>query len=199
MTIEIGVFCGTFNPIHWGHLMIGESARDQAGLDKVIFITSPSPPHRKSDLLDAELRHELVVAACEDNDLFETSRIELQRQGPSYTVDTLRALKSANPDAHLNLIIGEDNLNFIGQWHEAAEIFRMCRLLVAPRVKQPVHAGAPTEEKRPPAEADIMMLDVLHIPVSSSQIRTRIRDGKSVLYMVPPAVNKIICEKGLYK
>jgi nicotinate-nucleotide adenylyltransferase len=200
MAKQIGVFCGTFNPIHWGHLFMAESARDQAELEEVLFITSPNPPHRKDDLLDAEQRHELVEAAVADNEWFEPSRMELERSGgPSYTVDTLKALaKRFGDGVQLNLIIGQDNLNYIGQWHKAEEIFGLCRLLVAPRVKQPVHAGAPTEEKKPPADARLLMLDIPHIPVSSSVIRSRLRNGRSVLYMVPPAVDKILRDKRYY-
>jgi len=199
MKIEIGVFCGTFNPIHWGHLLMAESAREQAKLEKVLFITSPNPPHRKTDLLDAELRHELVVAACQDNNNFEPSRMELDRAGPSYTVETLETLATQYPEnVRLNLIIGEDNLPFLGQWKGADHIFKVCRILVAPRVKQPVHVGAPTEEKRPPADADIQRLEIPQMPVSSSEIRKRLREGRSVLYMVPMPVDKILHEKGLY-
>jgi nicotinate-nucleotide adenylyltransferase len=200
MAKQIGVFCGTFNPIHWGHLLMAESARDQGGLEEVLFITSPNPPHRKDDLLDAESRHELVEAAVSDNQLFEPSRMELDRSGgPSYTVDTLKTLAERyGAGVELNLIIGQDNLGYIGQWHKAAEIFTLCTLLVAPRVKQPAHAGAPTEEKKLPADARLTMLDIPHIPVSSSAIRSRLRNGRSVLYMVPPAVDKILREKRYY-
>ena len=180
---------------------MAESARDQASLERVLFITSPNPPHRKTDLLDAEHRHELVIAACADNPAFEPSRMELDRSGPSYTVDTLEQLAerfAADGGAELNLIIGQDNLNFIGQWHRANSIFALCRLLVAPRVKQPVHEGAPAEEKQPPADARVLMLDTPHIPVSSSAIRSRLRDGRSVLYLVPPDVEKILREKRYY-
>lgn len=180
---------------------MAETARDQAGLEKVIFVTSPNPPHRKEDLLDAEHRHELVEAAVSDCEWFEASRLELDRVGggPSYTVDTLKTLAGLlGADYELNLIIGEDNLNYIGQWHKAEEIFKMCRLLVAPRVKQPVHAGAPTVEKQPPPDARLLMLDLLHVPVSSSAIRARLREGRSVLYMVPPAVDKILRKKRYY-
>lgn len=199
MTRQIGVFCGTFNPIHWGHLLMAEVAWDQAQLEKMLFVTSPSPPHRNQDLLDAEQRHLLVEAACADNEHFEPSRIELDRRGPSYTVDTLESLKEIyGPDCRLNLLIGEDNLPFISQWHRANRIFELTRLLVAPRVKQPVHAGQPAEEKLPPPNVEIIVLDVAYAPISGSVIRSRIRAGRSVLYMVPAAVQNLMREKRFY-
>jgi nicotinate-nucleotide adenylyltransferase len=196
---EIGVFCGTFNPIHWGHLLMAEVARDQANLAKVLFVTSPNPPHRKSDLLDAELRHELVSAACSDNDHFEASPVELERDGPSYTVDTLRQLsRQYGADYRLNLIIGEDNLLYVSQWHKAEEIFELCRLIVAPRIKQPIHAGMPEKQAAPPAHVEIITLDVPYAPISGSVIRNRLRQGRSVLYMVTSPVERILREKRLY-
>lgn len=203
---KFGVFCGTFNPIHWGHLFMAECAREQAGLDKIMFITSPNPPHRKDDLLEAEHRHELVIAALADNPVFEASTLELVRTvggAPSYTVDTLLELKALltpefGDSLELSLIIGQDNLNYIGQWHRADDIFRLAQLVVAPRVKQPAHAGAPTVEKLPPPEARVLMLDLPLIPVSSSEIRNRLRAGRSVLYMVPTEVAKILRDKRYY-
>jgi nicotinate-nucleotide adenylyltransferase len=178
---------------------MAEVARDQAQLEKVLFVTSPSPPHRNSDLLQAELRHELVEVACADNPKFEASRVELEREGPSYTVDTLRALsEQVGAKTRLHFIIGEDNLPYISQWHKSDEIFKLCTLIVAPRLKQPVHAGAPQVEKPLPPNAEIITLDMPYAPVSGSVIRDRLRAGRSVLYMVPPNVNEVLQQKGLY-
>lgn len=99
---EIGVFCGTFNPIHLGHLLIAECARDQFGLEKVFFVTSPRPPHRSTDLLDGEARHLMVSAAVADNPHFEASRLELERSGPSYTSETIRSLLRIYTDKETN-------------------------------------------------------------------------------------------------
>jgi nicotinate-nucleotide adenylyltransferase len=200
---ELGVFCGTFNPIHWGHLLLAECARDQFELEKLVLVTSPIPPHKADqDLLSAANRHRLVVAACEGNKAFEPSTLELDRQGPSYTVDTLRELKKQYGDGvRLNLIIGEDNLASIGQWHEAKELFRLCRLLVAPR--QDSNHGSPSRGAADskdlcPDGATMSMIDFPGAGVSSSEIRARLRRGQSVLYFVPPAVNKLLMENKYY-
>ena len=114
---------------------MAEYSREQLGLDRVFFITSPNPPHRHFDILDADQRYALVSQAVADNPCYEASRIELDRNGTSYTIDTLRELHRQYPQAELNLIIGEDNLQYIGKWKNAAEIFSLARIIVAPRTK----------------------------------------------------------------
>lgn len=192
---ELGIFCGTFNPIHWGHLLVAERARDQYQLDKVLFITSGVPPHRHADLLDGQCRHEMVQTAVADNPLFEASRLELDRAGPSYTVDTLRELKQLYGEGvRGNLIVGADNVDSLSQWHEAEQIFRLARLLVAPR-QLPPQAKAGKIDLPDGAE----YIDFPAVSVSSSEIRERLRRGQSVLYMVPPAVNAILLARGHYR
>jgi len=199
---DLGVFCGTFNPIHWGHLLLAECARDQFELYKVLFITSARPPHRHSDLLDAENRHALVEAAVADNPFFEASRLELDRPHLSYTVETLKELKSEyGKDVRLNLIVGGDNVSSLGQWHKAEEIFKLCRILAAPRLMPPTDRGAELVEQNPgaPEGADCQVIDFPPTSVSSSEIRQRVREGKSVLYMVPAAVNAILITEAHYR
>ncbi len=197
---EIGLLCGTFNPVHWGHLLIAECARDQFALDKVLFITSGRPPHRDHDLLDAEDRHAMVEAAVKNNPFFEASRMELDRPGPSYTVDTLRQVKKEEGEhASLNLIVGADNVPYVEQWKEAAEIFKLSRLLVAPRSKSSnamKNHGQPTEH--PVHPANIAAIDLPEIGISSSYIRERLREDATVLYMVPPGAIEILAARGFY-
>lgn len=195
---ELGVFCGTFNPMHWGHLMLAEFARDQFKLEKVIVVTSPNPPHRNDLLLDAELRHEIVEAACRDNPHFFPSRLELDRKGPSYTVDTLRSLaeQEKNSELRLNLLVGQDNLKYLKDWHESEVLFKLCRILVAPRTSTVTKEDLQSEL---PDDATFALIDFPQLPVSSSLIRSRLRDGRTVNYLVPPAVNAIIESKSLFK
>jgi nicotinate-nucleotide adenylyltransferase len=197
---ELGVFCGTFNPIHWGHLLMAECARDQFKLEKVLLITSPNPPHRNQDLLDAEDRFELVQLAASENPHFQASRIELDRSGPSYTVDTLRQIKDEYPQANLNFIVGEDNLPMLSQWHESEVLFKICRLLIAPRATAYDDSSAtpPDISCLPPLTAT-GIIDFPHVPISASNIRDRVRAGKSILYMVPVKVNNVILERHYYQ
>lgn len=194
---ELGLLCGTFNPVHWGHLLLAECARDQFQLEKVLFITNGIPPHRRSELLDAESRHLLVEAAVAGNPNFESCRMELDRPGPSYTVDTLLALRTIYGEGtRLNLIIGADNLPLLDQWHRGSEIPQLCRLLAAPRViaggQQPAALNCESADQ-------VEMIDFPLVPISGSVIRERLRKGRSILYMVPPSVNELIMQKGFYR
>lgn len=194
---ELGVFCGTFNPIHWGHLLLAEFARDQFALDKVLFVTSPSPPHRRDDLLEAEMRHELVVAACKSNKHFEPSRLELERSGPSYTVDTLRALTNeCGGSLRLNLLLGQDNLDALKSWHDSSALFKLCRILVASR-----HSSVTREDISAtlPEAAQFELINFPQVAVSSSLVRKRLREEKSVLFLVTEEVNKILLDKKHYR
>lgn len=201
---EIGVFGGTFNPIHWGHLLIAEFAREHFQLDKVLFITCARPPHRKDVDLDAEERFEMVQAAVAGNDKFEASRIELDRPGPSYMIDTLQEVqKLYGLDTRINLIVGGDNIAQLKLWHKANEIFKTCRILVAPRVESYSHLLEDLSDggagKKIVAPAEIELIRCPLVQISSSQIRSRIHNGKTVRYMVPPAVYDILHAHGYYK
>lgn len=212
---QLGIYCGTFNPIHNGHLLIAECARDQFGLEKVFFITSARPPHRRFDLLDAQARHELVCAAIADNHKFESSDIEIMREGPSYTVDTIKSFQKLFPEYQLNLIIGGDNLRSIGEWHEAQSLIQNCRFLVAPRlvyehalITHSVNADeaaclATVQDRSAPEYYDIpgatvLVIDFPAVSISSSLVRTRLKEGRSVLYMVPSPVNELLLKRKHY-
>lgn len=206
--MDIGVFCGTFNPIHLGHLLIAECARDQFKLDKVVFVTSPCPPHRSDELLDGQCRHELVRAAVSDNKHFEASSLELDREGPSYTLDTLKQLDTIyKGKANLNLIIGGDNLGQLKEWYKVDDLLNLCRILVVPRLRylneDDGHLRMIGEETTKPEssfpDASIEFVDFPGIAVSGSRIRERIRQNKTILYMVPSAVNELIVRHGHFK
>jgi nicotinate-nucleotide adenylyltransferase len=210
---SIGLYCGTFNPVHNGHLLIAECAHDQFGLDKVLFVTSPNPPHRHTGLLAAKLRHELVEAAVADNPHFEASTLEIDRSGPSYTIDTVKAVQRGNGEKRqINLIIGGDNLRSIGSWHKSDELIANCRFLVAPRLvyrdtlvtqKQKAFLETVVDHENTAQQydlpgADIAIIDFPAVSISSSMIRERLKQGKSVLYMVPKPVHDILLTKRYY-
>lgn len=218
---EIGLFCGTFNPIHLGHLLIAECARDQFKLDHVLFVTSPAPPHRNVGLLDGEARHKLVEAAVASNQNFRASRLELSRPGPSYTVDTVKEVLNADSSARVNLIIGGDNLPFLKEWHNSEELLSLCRLLVVPRLrylsesqnqiqnqnKQMTASANPDVvqtiiQSPQPSAVDIPNFELVDFPgiaISASNIRKRISQNKTVLYMVPAAVDALIKSENYYR
>jgi nicotinate-nucleotide adenylyltransferase len=199
----IGIFCGTFNPIHLGHLLVAECARDQFELEKILFITSPRPPHRSDVLLEARERHNMVACAVAGNPNFEASMLEIERPGPSYTIDTIRqVIERFGNDCQMNLLLGADNLKQLSTWHRVDEICRFVRFLVAPRFadvnersQSTLHSG----NGNIPAQAKYELIDFPAVDISSSEIRKRIAEGRTVLYMVPPAVNQLLSTKGYYR
>jgi len=209
---QVAIFGGTFNPIHHGHLLIAEFARAQFNLEKVIFVTSGTPPHRDDELLDQESRHRLVLAAVSTNQYFEASDVELKRKGLSYTADTLAHFREElGPDVKLNFIIGGDNFVQIGSWHKVEELIKACRILVAPRLEYQTEQTNPLvrkmertetnpdpEKYNMPKDADWAVIDCPGVAISSSGIRERLKDRKSVRYMVPREVNEMLLNEGYY-
>lgn len=194
---QLGLICGTFNPIHCGHLLIAECARDQFKLDRVLFVTSPKPPHRKDHQLEARARHEMVSLAVSGNIYFQASDLELNRSGESYTSDTVRQIIQIEK-SKINLIIGSDNLPHINSWHDWSYLLANCRILVAPRlIDLEVNCQSGKSNMELPA-GDFAAIDLLPSSISSSAIRQRLQLGKSIRYMVPDAVNKLIHERGYY-
>ncbi len=204
---ELGIMGGAFNPIHTRHLLVGQCAIDQLGLSKVLFVPSGDPPHKKEGLLDKEARFEMVQLACSDNPLFEASRLEVDRPGVTWTIDTLKELqqqyKLLGEDVRLNFIIGEDNLSSMSKYSRAAEFLGLCRLVVSPRqtsdsdqalLKQwlPVfQAILPT--------AELAILAAPANEVSSTIIRNWLEQGKSVRYLVHEKVNAKLISAGHYQ
>lgn len=200
--LKIGVYGGKFDPIHIGHLICAEWTREHFGLDKVLFVTSASPPHKKTGVLPALFRHEMVKAAVKPNCYFEACDIELHRTGPSYTLDTLKELgKRYGDSAELFLMISAEYLEpdhpwRIDKWHGAEELFGIATILCFPR---DVSGLAQIEEwKKNIPQARIEALACPSPPVSSSLIRERIRKGLSVWYMVTVETWRIIRDEGHY-
>ena len=196
--LKIALSMGTFNPIHLWHLQVGQCAWDQFDLDFTLFIPNGDPPH-KDGVVDKELRYQMVLAGIRGNPRFKASRMELDRTGKSYTVDTLRGLKKRYGAAvELNLIIGLDNLEGIKRWREADEIFKLARILVAPRNAETITREQIAAEL--PEEAQFDIIDCPNSDISSTTVRNWIKAGRarSADYVVPNAVRKIITRYGLY-
>lgn len=186
------MFGGTFDPIHNTHIEIARAALTQARLDTVLFVVAAQPPHKRGEVIAAaEDRFAMAEAAAAAEPAFEASRIELDREGPSYTVDTLADLAGRWPNADFWLIIGQDSLVDFPQWRDPDAIRERARLLVAPR---------PGSDARIPA-ALAEHCQTLVFPaslLSSTEVRDRIARGASVGNIVPPRVLRIIEERGLY-
>lgn len=189
--MRIGVFGGTFDPPHLGHLVVASDACGALGLDRVLWIPSAVPPHKAGTVqAPAEARLEMVRAAIEGDSRFQADDIELRRPGPSYTVDTLRSLAERHPGAELVLLIGADNLREIPGWREPGEILRLARLAVLSRDGAGVPPDAPV-----PADA----VEVTRVDVSATEVRRRAAAGETIRYLVPDAVRALVERRGLYR
>lgn len=189
--MKIGILGGTFDPVHKGHLEIAQKAKEQFSLSKVIFIPALIPPHKleRRDIAPAPYRLKMVQLAVLEDPAFEVSDMELNRADISYTVDTLQALKTLHPNDEFYLIVGADSLEGMPQWREPEKIAQMAQVAVAPRRKF-VFPGN--------MNMKMLWIDMPLYDYSSSEIREKIRSGKSIRGMVPPAVENYIVDKKLY-
>ncbi len=185
---------GTFDPIHIAHLIIAEEALDLLGLSRVIFVPSARPPHKSGDdVTPVEHRLEMVRLAIEGNDRLALSDIEVRRTEPSYTVETVRQFRREfGEHEKLYFIMGADSLTQFFTWKDPLELISSCEFVVVPRPGVEPGAGDPRLREK------AHMLDTPLIDVSSSDIRERVRTGRSIRYLVPPSVSAYIREKNLY-
>ena len=184
--MKLGLFGGTFDPPHIGHLIVAQDAYTGLALDRVIFVPARIPPHKRSQTITpASLRLEMLAAAIAGNPAFAIDDLELKREGPSYTVDTLRAFRERAPHDWLFLLMGADQYGDLATWHEAAEIPRLAQVVVLAR-----RGDAPAR--------NATLVDVTRIDTSGTEIRRRIARGQSIRYLVPDAVETIIRREGLY-
>lgn len=188
---RIGILGGTFDPIHNVHLDIARAAREALALDEVLFVLSARPPHKHSTAYaGVEDRYAMVAAALADQPGMAPSRVEIDRDGPSYTVDTLEAIQRQSPDAQLFLILGMDSLVDLPNWYQPEDILARARLLAVPR---------PGSWTIPPlVEGHFDLIPFKEDPVSSTELRKRLSVGEPVDDFIPEGALRIINEKGLY-
>ena len=196
----VGILGGTFDPIHYGHLAIADAARDALGLDRVILIPAGRPWLKAGQrITDAVHRLAMARIAVAGRDGFEASAIEVERPGPTYTVDTLAQLRrELGDDARLHLILGMDSVRELRRWREPERLFDLCRIVAVSRPN--VRDVSPDELARqfPTSDGKLTVARGPMLAVSATDIRRRIADGKSVAGMVPPSVERYIAENGLY-
>ena len=210
--MNLGVFGGTFNPVHVAHLRVAEEVREALGLAKVLWIPSADPPHKRGSIAPARRRLEMVRLATASNPAFETLDLELSRPGPSYTVDTLAQLREIHPDARLWFLIGADALEEVHTWHRPERLFELASFAVfsrpgtpsrplperlAPDLARLFRAGPTRLEHREGHE--LREVAVPQLDVSASDLRRRIARGASVRYLVPDPVIDYIEKHRLYR
>ncbi len=191
--MKIGIFGGSFNPPHYGHLLLGEFARDQYSLNKILFIPSFIPPHKQyQSLASSEHRLVMLQIAIEGNRFFQVSEIEIKRGQVSYTIDTVKQIEQQYPSADLFLIIGIDNLIDFYSWREPQELLDMVQLIVFNR------PGYKFEDIPPTLKDAVQFVNAPLLGISSSEIRRRVQAGRSIKYTVPQLVEEYIKKHSLY-
>ena len=205
---SVGVLGGTFDPIHVAHLAVAEEAREALGLVRILFIPAAMPPHKVDrPVSPAEHRLAMVELAIAGNPAFEASRIELDRTGPSYTVDTLEALSAARdgdaggagePSPELVLILSSEAFRQLRTWRRPERILELARLAVVPRDGYPAVGRALLAEHFPGREERAVFLRGPRLRLSASELRERAANGRSLRYLVPDAVAAYIGDHALY-
>jgi len=190
---KLGVLGGTFDPIHMGHLVLAEQAREQFQLEQVIFIPSASPPHKTEQELSLAIhRFEMTKLSLEGNRYFSVSDIELKRKGLSYTVETLRELKGLYKDSEIYFLTGSDVLDEITTWRDPEEIYKLAKIVIA------VRPGFNKFDPEDHFAQKSIIAKITGVDISSTQIREKVRNGESIKYLVPSKVEEYIKKKNLY-
>jgi nicotinate-nucleotide adenylyltransferase len=197
---RIGLFGGTFDPPHLGHLILASEAQTQLELNRLLWILTPEPPHKQDQVITpVEDRLAMVQLAIADNPAFELSRIELDRPGPHYTLDSIKLIAGQNPNAEIVPIIGEDSLRDLPTWHEPQQIVYACHWIGVMRRPNDESNLEELERELPGIRSKIHYVDAPLLEIASREIRSRIATGKSVRYYLPSAVYEYIEQHHLYQ
>jgi len=191
--MKIGLFFGTFNPIHIGHLIIAQAALNQAALDKIWFVVSPSSPDKDyTKLLHEFDRFDLAYEATKDNPDFKVLDVEFQLPKPSYTYLTIRKLKEDHPEHEFFILLGGDNFKGLHKWKNIEELRQQVRFVVYPRPGEDIPASSGDDEL-------IRWIQSPMLQISATEIRDLVRNGKSTRYLIPEDAWKLMERKGFYK
>jgi len=190
--MNIGILGGTFDPIHIAHLIIAQEALWQCQLDTILFMATAQPPHKKAPEASAEDRFRMVELALEQAPDFRPSRLEIERGGNSYTVQTLRELRRLYPGASHRWIVGGDSILEFSTWEDPDDVIKLANLIVAPR------PGFDLSKMDPALNGRVHILHAPLVSISSTEIRQRLHEGKPIRFLVPDAVERYIRERKLY-
>ena len=197
---RVGIMGGTFDPVHLGHLVIAEAAREELALSGVIFIPAAQPPHKPGrKVATAAHRLRLVQLAVEGNPFFRALDVEMRREGPSYSYDTLRDLVETHGESvDFYFIVGGDEISAILTWHRVAELFSLCRFVAARRKGSSLSLTEVRTHLGEEALSRIRLVQAPELEISSTDIRRRLQEGRSIRYLVPEKVEAYIYKEGLY-
>lgn len=189
---RIGIYGGTFDPVHLAHLIFADRAREELKLDKVLFLPAAIPPHKQNKgISDGKRRLEMLEIAIAGNPDFQASAMELNRAGVSYTIDTLHDLSKEYPGDELVLLVGADMLIDFPNWREPDAILQMAMIAYAERPGVTIEHSLPQDR--------VVQVTMSPFDLSSTEIRTRVREGKTIRYVVPAGVEAYIHAQGLYR
>lgn len=203
MPQRIGILGGTFDPPHYAHLILAQHAYEELRLDKVLFVPSGVPPHKDQTRSSVDDRVAMTQQAIQNDARFQISRVEIDRPGPHYTIDTIRIIQDQNPDDELFFIMGGDVYRDIVNWSRPQELFETCKLAVAV-MRRPSRDGSELSldmhhDKIPDLEKNAILLQSPLVEISSTDIVERISQGRSVRYMTPESVLQYIEQHNLYR
>lgn len=185
---KVGILGGTFDPPHYGHLLIANEVLSELNLDEIWFMPNQEPPHKKkSESVENYDRLKMLELSLKENTAFKIEKIELERSGPSFTVDTMRLLNQRFPNHQFYFIIGADMIEYLPKWHKIDELMELVKFVGVDRPKYSLETNYP-----------ITYVDVPAFEVSSSMIRERVKRGMTVRYLLPDSVIDFIREKQLY-
>ena len=183
---NIGIYGGSFDPIHHGHLILAREALETLDLAEVIFVLAAQSPHKAlAGPRSAAARWEMLTAAIARESHFSASRLEIDRPPPSYTIETVERLRAEKSDAKFFFLVGQDNLKLLPSWHRFAELSQLVQFVVLDRSGEPLDERYPIVRRR--------------IDISATTIRNRVASGQTIRYLVPEAVEQIICREKLYQ
>ncbi len=202
-TKRIGIFGGTFNPIHMGHLIMADEVCKRHHLSKIIFMPAYIPPHKYvDDLAEAQHRYEMIKAAIGNKSKFEVSGLEIIREGKSYTIDTIQEiLNHYGEDSEIFLIMGADSLNELELWKEIKKLSQLCHFVIVNRPGFKTEASARLVEiigSTSISDLERLRIEISPVDISSTNIRERVNDGVEIKGLVPECVEAYIKEHGLY-
>ena len=198
--MRLGLFGGTFDPVHFGHLLLAEQCREQCALDEVWFLPAGNPPHKQDDVISpAEARAEMLELAVAGVPQFVVNRMEFQREGPTFTVDTLSTLHDDDSTRELFFLIGADSLADLPQWREPQRIAELATIVAVNRGDRPLpDLTRLAETLGDRVTARIQIVTMPGIDLSATDVRGRVANGKSIRFMTPRAVEAYLTEHGLY-
>ena len=197
--MRLGVLGGTFDPPHYAHLIMGEYAREQFGLERVLWVVAAEPPHKHGQVISPiEHRLRMVEMVLADNQAFELSRVDIDRPGPHYTVDMLSLLSTQYSGSELFFLLGSDSLRDLPNWREPARLVQYANLVVMER-SGVVYDMAMLDLSIPGLSNCVILEEVPLIDISASDIRVRVASGRTIRYLLPPNVETYIHTQGLYQ